>query len=405
MASVTLDYLETFRSHGKGFAFYRRDGHRRRLRDEEGRGVDPSDTAALIAAWQRAHNEHEAADRAAAAATDARTIRPRSIADLIRIYRSDASAYGHLKPATKVDYEKGLKPLENDWGKLLVEGLRRKHVSAIRNRYAEREVPVKGSKTGETVKVSNARQANRVVTVLSILLSYASDTLEWREDNPALRPKRMRTDSDGFRPWKQNEFMQFWERSDSEWRFAALFALLSGQRGQDQVAMKWTDYDGASLYVEQQKGRKRVKIWVECHRMLRTALDTRRAALAERTPVPLTILARPDGKPWKVNDFQKAAGKAIRAAGLSEVVWHGLRGSAASWAADGGATEKMVQALLGHLTPVASQRYARGADQRRLASAAVQAIVLPIGLEENTPNTETAKRKRARVPSSTGSRS
>ncbi len=167
--------------------------------------------------------------------------------------------------------------------------------------------------------------------------------------------------------------------------------------------MKWTDYDGASLYVEQQKGRKRVKIWVECHRMLRTALDTRRAALAHRTPVPLTILARPDGKPWKVNDFQKAAGKAIRAAGLSEVVWHGLRGSAASWAADGGATEKMIQALLGHLIAGASQRYARGADQRRLASAAVHAIVLPIGIEENAPNTETAKHKRARVPSSTGS--
>jgi hypothetical protein len=173
---------------------------------------------------------------------------------LIRIYRSDTSAYGHLKPATKADYEKGLKPLENDRGKLLIEGLRRKHVSAIRNRYAEREVPVNGSKTGETVKVSKAWQAV-VFSLLSILLGCASDTLEWREDNPALRPKRLRTDSDGFRPWKQNEFMQFWERSDAEWRFAALFALLSGQRGQDQVAMKRNDCDGARLHVEQQKGR------------------------------------------------------------------------------------------------------------------------------------------------------
>jgi integrase len=108
-------------------------------------------------------------------------------------------------------------------------------------------------------------------------------------------------------------------------------------------------------------------------------LNFRRAGLAERVPVPLTILARPDGKPWKVNAFQKAAGKAIRAAGLSGVVWHGLRGSAASWAAEGGATEKMIQALLGHLTPSASQHYARGAEQRRLASAAVRSIVLPIG--------------------------
>jgi hypothetical protein len=39
--------------------------------------------------------------------------------------------------------------------------------------------------------------------------------------------------------------------------------------------------------------------------------------------------------------------------------------------------EKGVQALLGHLTAASSQRYARGANQRRLAETAVKAIVLP----------------------------
>jgi integrase len=273
--------------------------------------------------------------------------------------------------------------LEADWGHLPVVGLRRGHVAAIRNRYARRLISVKGRPTGETAEVSNARQANRLVTTLSILLSYAVDPLEWRADNPALRPKRLRTEGEGFRPWKPTEFIHFWERANAEWRFNVLFGLLSGQRGQDQVAMLWTDYDGTNLYVEQQKGRGRVKLWVECHPMLLAALNLRRSELAGRTPVPLTILARSDGKPWKVNAFQKAAGKAIRAAGLTGVVWHGLRGSAASWAAEGGATEKMIQALLGHLTPAASQHYARGAEQRRLASAAVRSIVVPInGVKE-----------------------
>jgi integrase len=379
LASVDLPYLETFRARGTLVAYYRRDGRRRRLRDEAGRPVGPSDAPALIEAWKRAHAEHEAADEAAASAGKARAVRPGSLADLIKHYRADPAAYGQLKPATKADYEKGLRPLEADWGHLLAVGVRRSHVAAIRNRYAKRLLSVKGSITGERVEVSNARQANRIVTTLSILLSYAVDPLEWRTDNPALRPKRLRTEGEGFRPWKPAEFMQFWERSDAEWRFNVLFGLLSGQRGQDQVAMLWTDYDGTSLYVEQQKGRGRVKIWVECHPMLLEALDARRAALAGRTPVPLTILARLDGKPWKVNAFQKAAGKAIRAAGLDGIVWHGLRGSAASWAAEGGASEKMIQALLGHLTPAASQHYARGAEQRRLAAAAVRLIIMPFG--------------------------
>ena len=50
-----------------------------------------------------------------------------------------------------------------------------------------------------------------------------------------------------------------------------------------------------------------------------------------------------------------------------------------SWAADGGATEKMLQAFAGHKTAEMSRKYARGADQRRLAAGAVQAIVVPCG--------------------------
>lgn len=61
------------------------------------------------------------------------------------------------------------------------------------------------------------------------------------------------------------------------------------------------------------------------------------------------------------------------------VVWHALRATAMSWAADGGATEKMLQAYAGHKTAEMSRKYARGADQRRLAAGAVQAIAVPTG--------------------------
>ena len=80
------------------------------------------------------------------------------------------------------------------------------------------------------------------------------DPLGWREDNPALKPRRLNTESDGDRPWTQIEFLQFMERSDENWQFHALLALLAAQCGQDHVAMLWTDYDSQQLYVAQENG-------------------------------------------------------------------------------------------------------------------------------------------------------
>ncbi|MBN8901417.1 MAG: hypothetical protein BGO51_10440 [Rhodospirillales bacterium 69-11] len=356
--NVDLPYLQVYRSRDRLFAYYRRDGLRKRLVAEDGTPVDPRNKAALHHAWSRLNAAHEQAT----ANAPKRTLRARSISDLIARYRASPE-WHQKKPETKRDYEKAIRPLEKDWGELPVAGLRRHHIGAIRDRYAWREEDGK--------RVSNARQANRVITVLSILISYAID-LGWREDNPALRPKRLRTEGDGFRPWRAAEFAQFMDRAGEEWQFNALFAALSGQRGQDQVAMLWADYDGSSLYVEQQKGGS--KVWIECHPMLKEALDVRRLARPDDTHIVSN-----NGKPYRANHFQQMAGKAIRAAGLKDVVWHGLRGSAASWAAEGGASEKMIQALLGHKTGQMSQRYARGAEQRRLAADAVRAIVIPAG--------------------------
>ncbi len=76
--------------------------------------------------------------------------------------------------------------------------------------------------------------------------------------------------------------------------------------------------------------------------------------------------------------MQMAAGKAVRAAGLSGVVWHGLRGAAAGWAAEGGASDQAIAAVLGIGRP-RPRGGIRGANQRRLEERASVAIVLPFG--------------------------
>lgn len=378
-------YLNTYRSAGGWAAFYRRGPYRVRLRHEDGTPIDPeAKPNAVGPAMDREHETYEALHvRHQAVAAGVKPVRPQSIADLIRRYRASPE-WEEKADETRRDYEKALKPLEADWGHLLAVGIRRHHVTLIRDRYARRVLRDKAGKPvlderGRERIVPNARQANRVVTVLSVLLSYAMDPLGWRPDNPALRPKRLRAKGDDYRAWTQEEFAQFWDRSGPEWRFAALLALLTAQRGQDQVALRWSAYRGDEIYVVQQKGRERVKLWLWCPPMLAAELDQRRPAQSGEEAAASTILIGPDGKAWKVNAFQKAAGQAIRAAGLSGIVWHGLRATAASWAADGGASEKQLQSLLGHLTGEMSRKYARGAEQRRLARSAAEGIIVPIG--------------------------
>jgi integrase len=387
VATVTLPYLNVYRSNGKDVAFYRRPGVRIRLRDETGAVVDPADQPALIKAWQAAHDAYSAKENTHKAKAEGSKVIPRSIADLISRYRQSPE-WREKAPATRTDYEKALKPILDDFGHLPVSGLRKPMVTQMRDRYATRKVPDPADPTNpkKTIKVNNARQANRIVTVLSILLTYSVDPLGWRPDNPALRPKRLKKTTDGYQPWTPEQWDQFQQNAPEEWRFAAFLSLLTAQRGQDVVAMTWGDYDGDMVFVVQQKGGGAVKMWVHVHPDLKPLLDKKRAADRKRDPAPLTILSHSDATPWGVNQFQKAAGKAIKAAGLKGIVWHGLRGAAMSWAAEGGASQKELMALAGHRTSGMSDHYTRKASQKKLARSAVEAIQLPTSRTRKAPN-------------------
>jgi integrase len=68
------------------------------------------------------------------------------------------------------------------------------------------------------------------------------------------------------------------------------------------------------------------------------------------------------------------------------VVWHGLRATGLTWSAEGGASERALMALAGHLTAAMSQRYTRGAERNRLARDAVAAIEMPATGTDGKPN-------------------
>ena len=350
-----LPYLQLYRSRGRQFAYYRRAGLRWRIPGEPG-------SPAFLAAYQARHAAFEAAPKGNAGPAAGGD---RSLAALITLYRASPE-WRQLKPATRTDYDKAMGRLRDDFGTGRVAGLKRQHVRAIRDRYAFKVVTKAGQQvlddSGEPVRVLTARRANKIVTMLSILCSYAIE-LGWIEDNPAAEPKRLAT-GEGYRAWTMEQVQQL-EAHAPELRPAIYLALSTGQRSGDLVRMTRRDYDGRGVRFTQAKTG--AEGYVPLHPAAKAALD---AHLAAHTAT--TLLARADGQPWATAlQFQTYVSKAIRAAGLRGLVWHGLRPTNATWLAEAGASDREIMAVTGHTTGAMVSHYTRSADQKRRATSAI----------------------------------
>ena len=376
MAPVDLPYLIRIRSRGRDYWYFRRHGLRTKLPGAPG---EP----AFMEAYQRSRTASDAPARPTATAG--------SLAALIAAYRGSPD-WDALKPATRIDYNKALDPLMTRFGHLPVATMPRAFVIKLRDEYARKAVLDKQGKPtldpdGKATAVATPRRANRMVAVLRLLLSWAVDH-GWRRDNPALRPKLLRT-GDGYRAWTPAELAQFLAHTGAEMRDAAELAIGTGQRGIDLIAMSWAAYDGTAIEVVQEKTGART--WLPCPARLKTWLDAR-----DRRAV--TILTRPDGKPWGLSHFQHQASAAIRAAGLKGVVWHGLRAMAAVQLAEAGASDAELQAVIGWATASMAAKYRRGADQKQRAVAAVEKLDAHRNRQAaNASGTPSAKRKRPEV--------
>ena len=199
-----LPFLNIYRVRGRPFAYYRRNGAQTRLCGADGQPVDPTDQAALAQAWARVHEAAEAAARPGET-VERPGVRPRSIAHLIAEYRASAE-WASRKLNTRKDYQKALVVLEADFGTLPVIGLTPVAVRKIQRRYAMRQaIDRKGNQIlgpdGKPVMVSNNRQANRIVAVLSVLMSFCRAELGWVATNPCERPKRLPAQTRGYVAW------------------------------------------------------------------------------------------------------------------------------------------------------------------------------------------------------------
>ena len=248
--------------------------------------------------------------------------------------------FNELGQRSKELYRHYLDTLRRIIGPYPVASIERRHILRLRDQMA-----------------STPTAANMTVKVARILLAFAVDR-DLRKDNPAQRIKALKVGR-GHRTWSQGDIDRFLTVAPADMSLALKLGVYTGQRLGDVLKMTWADYDGSAIRVVQNKTGER--LWIPAVRELRAALGA-----WPRQGLLILGLKRPT--------FRDHWRKVILAAGLDGLVYHGLRYTAAAKLAEAGCDVRQIAAITGHRSLAMLQKYTRGADQKRLAGAAIRKL-------------------------------
>jgi len=140
-----------------------------------------------------------------------------------------------------------------------------------------------------------------------------------------------------------------------------LLALYTGQRREDLVTMKWSDYHDGVIRVRQNKTGEPLDL--PCHPKLRAHLD------GKRTGFGGMIIRSAGGRPMNASALSAALGRAVVAIDeMPHRSWHGLRYLAAGKLEEAGCSVVEITSVIGHRTYQMAMQYI---SQRKAAAAAI----------------------------------
>lgn len=229
-------------------------------------------------------------------------------------------------------------------GRFQVGDIQRKHVQELRRQFHDRP-----------------RTADEFAKVASILFAFAVDQ-GLVDRNPAERLGKLNA-AKSYEPWAPAECAAFEASQPPQHALTAyMLALYTGQRRGDVLRMTWAAYDGLHIAVRQSKTGSPLKI--RAHARLKAHLDA-----MPRDSLLMVTTARGSG--WDESAFSKEFRRALNAAGLNHLHFHGLRHTAAKRLAEAGCTAHEIQAITGHKSLQMVERYTREVNQGLLSDAAV----------------------------------
>lgn len=272
--------------------------------------------------------------------------RPQSVASVIALWQKSVE-WDALKPRTQDNYVTYIAPFFAAMKHVSLAGVRRKNLMAIRDEVAR--------KRGHGAALTFCR-------AVSAFFTWALEA-EHIEMSPAtkLASKLKR----GHWPaWRDDQAQIAMHNLPEPFRRAVVLAYYTGQRRGDLCAMRWTDYDGATIRLTQEKTDE--PLVIRAHAKLKAELE---AWKADRHSV--TILEHL-GRPWNIKYLTQQLPRHLGQIGLPRGLnMHGLRRLAAVMLAEAGCTPHEIAAITGHRTLAMVQEYTRGVRQQGLADIAI----------------------------------
>lgn len=204
---------------------------------------------------------------------------------------------------------------------------------------------------------------NKETALLKAALQHAVDK-SILAVNPSMKVKLQKIDKKGIvRYLKPSEKERLFEVLDSKYannrlKPMTIVSLNTGIRFGELVCLRWrhVDFDEAMLTVEGNSAKSRQTRYVNLNAAAVKALKEWRSTFTELKQVHLVFPGKDVNTP--LDNVDKSWKSALKAADIENFRWHDLRHSFASSLAQQGTSLQVIQALLGHSTPVLTQRYA-----------------------------------------------
>jgi integrase len=215
--------------------------------------------------------------------------------------------------------------------------------------------------------------------------------------NPALEVKRLRSASEGFHTWTDEEIARFEAAHPIGTKPRLAFALLryTGVRRSDVVKLgKGMERDGALHFTVTKGALRKGRAGGSGPKRLSLPILPGLRAILEATPSGhMTYLVTEHGKPFTAPGFGNKFRDWCNQAGLHHCSAHGIRKFDATAAAENGATAHQLMAMFGWDSIKQAEHYTRKASQQKLATGAMhlltrddeerigdQSVPLPVGM-------------------------
>jgi integrase len=291
----------------------------------------------FVASYQAAHSNRRTPDRS-------------SVRSIIVAFRGSPE-FAKLAAQTAANYTRYLAKIERAFADLPLEALDDPRVT--RDFLDWRD----------NIGARSPSDADNAWKVLMRLISWAR-ACGLTTYRPPERIERLYHSDRSEKIWTEEHIAAFMAVAPDYLQRVLVIALETGQRQADLLQLPWSAYDGQWIRLKQRKTGRKVNVPVT--RLLRSVLENTPRA----SPV---ILANSLGRPWLARTFREAWLRATRAAGIDDLHFHDLRGTAVTRLAEAGCTEAEIATITGHtLASVNSilERYLARTDKLAIAAIA-----------------------------------